>query len=597
MPVLNLLRSKAYIYRIVKVSALATLLLFLFTGFFGCGNLHPVSVAYSGFLDGKAWEGPLKFTVEHQAGLAPIGCYSESHRTDTFKSINQTGKSSRFGVTTSYVSGGPAGAIFMGLFYYQEEIDKQGEYPSQQFIDGKSASKSYSTSLGTKKTTGCGPYGYDVSYGFVFRSPRTVDVNATLDGKPWSGPVAYSLKSVVSETVALAHIKVEKDLVHSYSVTKTREGTYSPQTYNDEAGDIITLTYVSGGPPKASLGSISPSELALKAGESGTITMNFISNPDADHDGTNTVPTDNITLPPVSDNSVLNVTATLDGQPWQGPLSYSISGAQTLTGTSAPQDFTNLKDGAYYAAYVSGGPENAQLSSTSVLGTSIVGSAAGLTFDFVSRGSITVNGLIGSSPWSGNCRYAIDGPVQLSGDHVPFTLTDLPLGRYTITYISGGPENYGFNGVVPQTLELTADAAGGIFKIYFIHLVPIAAAGADLGVTIGVSNATPPSSANVIYTITVTNAGPLDTTGVTVSFPVGALTYVSDTGAGAYNSATGVWTIGNMASGTTVTLSVTLSTGSWTMHSTFTHTATIIASSATDSLTSNNSASVTIVIH
>ncbi len=58
------------------------------------------------------------------------------------------------------------------------------------------------------------------------------------------------------------------------------------------------------------------------------------------------------------------------------------------------------------------------------------------------------------------------------------------------------------------------------------------------------------------FTISVINQGPDDATGVAVTdtLPAG-LTYVSDNAAGAYNPATGVWTIGNLAVGETVSMS------------------------------------------
>jgi uncharacterized repeat protein (TIGR01451 family) len=57
------------------------------------------------------------------------------------------------------------------------------------------------------------------------------------------------------------------------------------------------------------------------------------------------------------------------------------------------------------------------------------------------------------------------------------------------------------------------------------------------------------------FTITVVNQGPDEATGVTVTdtLPVG-LTYVSDTAGAAYDSATGVWTIGDLALGASVSM-------------------------------------------
>jgi uncharacterized repeat protein (TIGR01451 family) len=82
---------------------------------------------------------------------------------------------------------------------------------------------------------------------------------------------------------------------------------------------------------------------------------------------------------------------------------------------------------------------------------------------------------------------------------------------------------------------------------------------ADLSITKTVDNPTPAAGANVTFTITVTNNGPNDATGVVVNdFLPPGLTYVSDTGGGAYSSATGLWTIpGTITNGGTATLDIT----------------------------------------
>ena len=72
---------------------------------------------------------------------------------------------------------------------------------------------------------------------------------------------------------------------------------------------------------------------------------------------------------------------------------------------------------------------------------------------------------------------------------------------------------------------------------------------ADLVVTKAVSNATPSVGDTVTFTVTVSNQGPNAATGVTLqdSLPAG-LTFVSATPSqGTYNGATGVWTVGTVA--------------------------------------------------
>src|SRR4030095_7309627 len=81
---------------------------------------------------------------------------------------------------------------------------------------------------------------------------------------------------------------------------------------------------------------------------------------------------------------------------------------------------------------------------------------------------------------------------------------------------------------------------------------------ADLSLTKTVNNATPNVGANVTFTITVTNAGPDNATNVAMSdvLPAG-LTFVSATPSqGAYNSGTGVWTVGTINNGANATLDI-----------------------------------------
>lgn len=81
---------------------------------------------------------------------------------------------------------------------------------------------------------------------------------------------------------------------------------------------------------------------------------------------------------------------------------------------------------------------------------------------------------------------------------------------------------------------------------------------ADLGILKDVSDTTPLVGADVVFTLTVTNNGPSDAVGVAVSDPLpSGYTYQSDNGGGAYNSTSGIWTIGNLANAASVSLEIT----------------------------------------
>jgi len=114
---------------------------------------------------------------------------------------------------------------------------------------------------------------------------------------------------------------------------------------------------------------------------------------------------------------------------------------------------------------------------------------------------------------------------------------------------------------------------------------------ADLAIAKSVNNAAPALGANVVFTITVTNNGPNAATGVVVSdfLPTG-LTYVSDDGAGAYNTGTGLWTIpGSIASAASATLNITAKVD---LSGQLCNTATITAGTPLDPNPANNLSTV-----
>ena len=116
---------------------------------------------------------------------------------------------------------------------------------------------------------------------------------------------------------------------------------------------------------------------------------------------------------------------------------------------------------------------------------------------------------------------------------------------------------------------------------------------ADLYITKTVNNSTPSQGGSIVYTLTVGNSGPHHAGGITVSdiLPAG-LTYVSDNGAGAYNSGTGTWTVGSVAKDGVQVLTITalVDTGGVTI----TNTASITAHDQADPNSANNSASASI---
>jgi len=97
------------------------------------------------------------------------------------------------------------------------------------------------------------------------------------------------------------------------------------------------------------------------------------------------------------------------------------------------------------------------------------------------------------------------------------------------------------------------DNTAGTYKFVKIEALPYA----DLEITKTVNNAAPIIGDNVTFTITLTNNGVDNATGVQVTdlLPSG-LGFVSATPATAYNQPTGVWNIGSISVGSSETLRI-----------------------------------------
>jgi uncharacterized repeat protein (TIGR01451 family) len=128
--------------------------------------------------------------------------------------------------------------------------------------------------------------------------------------------------------------------------------------------------------------------------------------------------------------------------------------------------------------------------------------------------------------------------------------------------------------------------------------VDVTVAGADLAVTKVVDNPTPHENDPITYTITVTNAGPGDATGVELTdlLPTG-VTYVSDAPSqGSYTSGTGLWNIGGIAIGDSATLDISATVDVGTLGLVITNAATLTAATPADPDPSNNSDSTDIAV-
>jgi autotransporter-associated beta strand protein len=120
----------------------------------------------------------------------------------------------------------------------------------------------------------------------------------------------------------------------------------------------------------------------------------------------------------------------------------------------------------------------------------------------------------------------------------------------------------------------------------------------DAAVGITVSTPIPPERSAFNILVAATNAGPEVATNITVTVPLpGTLSYVNDTGGGAYNSATGVWQVPSLAAGSNVLLTISAKPNSGTRGTSIAIAAVVasVGTSFVDFDFYNNSNSVSIV--
>ncbi|MFD1314348.1 T9SS type B sorting domain-containing protein, partial [Namhaeicola litoreus] len=81
---------------------------------------------------------------------------------------------------------------------------------------------------------------------------------------------------------------------------------------------------------------------------------------------------------------------------------------------------------------------------------------------------------------------------------------------------------------------------------------------ADIEISMSVDNSIPQVGASVVFSLELSNNGPSDASGVVVTdFLPNGYTYISDNSGGNYNSTTGLWNIGNVSSGSNLTIQIT----------------------------------------
>ncbi|MDT8316975.1 MAG: DUF11 domain-containing protein [bacterium] len=234
---------------------------------------------------------------------------------------------------------------------------------------------------------------------------------------------------------------------------------------------------------------------------------------------------------------------------------------------------------------------------------------------------------------------SVDNPTPNNGDTVVFTVTVtndglngstnievtdlLPVGLSFVSYSSSTAYNSG-TGLwsvgdlavgTGNTIKITATVTAGSGALLTntaditatdqadphtgdnTASASISVGGADIAVSKTVDKATPNVGEGIFYTLTVTNNGNNDASGLVVTdlLPAG-VTYLSDSGGGSYNSGAGLWTVGNLANGGSAFLNISATVDAGMAGTTISNSASISALDQLDPVSGNDSSSVALTV-
>ncbi len=131
-----------------------------------------------------------------------------------------------------------------------------------------------------------------------------------------------------------------------------------------------------------------------------------------------------------------------------------------------------------------------------------------------------------------------------------------------------------------------------------VDIVVLGAPQADLAVLKTVDNSLPNEGDTITYTVTLTNNGPDDATGIIVDdqLPAGLSLSTAIPSPGTYDDGTGNWSVGNLTSGSNATLTLLATVDSGTAGNTIINTAAVTTSGQNDPDGGNDADSATLTV-
>jgi LPXTG-site transpeptidase (sortase) family protein len=275
------------------------------------------------------------------------------------------------------------------------------------------------------------------------------------------------------------------------------------------------------------------------------------------------------TVATVTGTGALTNTATKTGEDQGDPVSGNNSATATVTALGADIAIAKTVDNAtpslgsnvtFTVTATDNGPSNA----TGVQVTDLL--PAGLTFV--------------SAVASTGIYNAVNGVWSLGGLAIS--------ANATLSIVATVTGTGALTNTATKTAEDQVDPVGGNNSA----TATVTALGADIAISKTVDNSTPNLGSNVTFTITATDNGPSNATGLQVTdvLPAGLIFVSAVPSAGTYNSTTGLWSVGSLANGGNATLAITATVNS---ASPMTNTASKTAEDQLDPVSANNTATAT----
>ncbi|MEA1965036.1 MAG: hypothetical protein U9O41_07930 [Candidatus Aerophobetes bacterium] len=276
----------------------------------------------------------------------------------------------------------------------------------------------------------------------------------------------------------------------------------------------------------------------------------------------------------------------------------------TITGTALLKGEASLINTVSFTSDNAGGGSvtettgvisaNLEVTKTDTPDPVIAGNILSYSITVTNLGPSDAQNVVVSESYDTNFIFSSATPAPDTGTENQWTLATIASGA-TETITITGTVSASASGSLSNTVALTSDTADPNTDNNTVTEPTVVNTSADLLMEKS-GPATGTAGTNITYTLTVTNLGPSDAVDVSVtdSIPTGT-EWVSDTSLGAYDPATGVWTIGNLTAGSTTSLDITVKILSGTTDSLVN--AAVVSTTTSDPDTTNDTASVTTTVN